>query len=297
MKDFVRNIVLFVLPVLVFAAGLEWLAESIPNSYTYKREYMERNGSRIHTLFLGSSNAYDGFAASAVPGAFNIANSSQTLEDDYRLLERYIDSLDSLQTVVLGLGYHSLGLNTKANRRTYYTIYMNLYPRWPLNAYSFEIFNLELLTKKIIKYAISRDVTRCDAAGQRIGHNESAVAHHTEFWNRDVAGMAAGDRMEIMRMPDLINRNYGYICRIIDLCHVHGILPVIVNMPAMEEYRQQLPQEQLALQDTVLSYLSPYAFCIDASSWSIPDGGWYNATHLTREASVDFTKRVMDSIR
>ena len=292
MKRFVKHITLFALPLLVLAVSLEWIAESIPNSYTYKREYMEHHGAQIRTLFLGSSNAYDAFAASAVPAAFNLANSSQTIEDDYRLLERYIDTLDSLQTVVIGLGYHSLGLTTQANRRTYYTIYMDLYPRWPLNAYSFEIFNLELLTKKIIKYAVSRDVTRCDSLGQRIGHDSLAVVHHTEFWNRDIAGMVANDRMNVSRHYNVINANYAYLCKMIDLCNAHGVRPVIVNMPAMEEYIDMLPRDQLDLQDSVLSFLSPYALCINASAWPIPAEGWYNATHLTREASVAFTKKL-----
>ena len=86
---------------------MEFVAEAIPNSYTYKRDYMEQQGAQIQTLILGSSNAYDGLNPSVLPYAFNLANSSQTLEDDYRLLAKYIDSMDSLQTVIVGLGYHS----------------------------------------------------------------------------------------------------------------------------------------------------------------------------------------------
>jgi len=164
-KQFLRNIALFILPLLIVASVMEIIAESIPNSYTYKRSYMEQHGSQIKTLILGSSNAYDGLNPSVLPKAFNLANSSQTLEDDYRLLATYIDSMDSLQTVIVGLGYHSLGATTEDNRRMYYTIYMNLYPRWPLSKYSFEVCNPEMLVKKIIKYMVSRDVTRCDSLG------------------------------------------------------------------------------------------------------------------------------------
>ena len=127
MKRFLQDIGLFAIVALIFFGALEWGAESIPNSYTYKREYIEQHGAEIQTLILGSSNAYDGLNPSVMPQAFNLANSSQTLEDDYRLLERYIDDIDSLQTVIVGLGYHSLGAVTEDNRRTYYTIYMDLY--------------------------------------------------------------------------------------------------------------------------------------------------------------------------
>lgn len=294
MKRFLRKIVLFILPIMVVAIGLEWIAESIPNSYTYKRDYLEQNGATVQTLILGSSNAYDGINPSVLPHAFNLANSSQTLEDDYRLLERYMDEMDSLRTVIVGLGYHSLGAETEDNRRTYYTIYMNLYPRWPISKYSFEVFNLELLTKKIIKYTVSRDVTRCDSLGQRVGHTAAAVKEQKKFWNKDVLSLVENDKLEIGNCRLAIEENTQYLKEIVDLCNAHNIRPVIVLMPVMGEYKRKLPREQVALMDEVLLSLDSCAICIDASEWEIPEDGWYNATHLTREASVEFTKRLRE---
>ena len=374
MKKFLRHIGLFLLPIVMVGIGLEWGAEAIPNSYTYKRDYIERHGGEVKTLILGSSNAYDGINPTVLPGAFNLANSSQTLEDDYRLLERYIDDMDSLQTVIVGLGYHSLGAMTEDNRRTYYTIYMGLYPRWPISKYSFEVFNLELLTKKIIKYAVSRDVTRCDSLGQRVGHTAEAVKERKEFWNKDAATLAANDRYEVYKNIDkhaygaintdkqdeviknahstsvlsnsphglecnqpqvltselaapviantpnmptdeshveclqktiiidnpqkkpknesAIECNVHYLRSIIELCEKHGVKPVIVTMPVMKEYKEALPKEQVALHDSVMQSMPSSVQYIDASEWAIPDDGWYNATHLTKEESGEFTERV-----
>ena len=296
MKRFLRNIVLFVMPLLIIAVVLEIVAESLPNSYTYKRTYMEQHAGEIQTLFLGSSNAYDGLNPNVIPHAFNLANSSQTIEDDYRLLSRYIDAMDSLNTVVLGLGYHSLALTTHANRRMYYTIYMDIYPRWPLSEYSFEVFNLELLLKKIVKYTVSQDIMRCDSLGQRVGHTREAVERGTEFWNRDVEGMVDNDKMYVNRSWGIIHSNYRLICQIVDLCNAHGVQPVIVLMPVMEEYKYRLPEKQVALMDDVLHSLDSVAVCIDASEWEIPEDGWYNATHITKEASWEFSIKLVDEI-
>ena len=297
MKKFLRNIALYALPVLIVAVAMEWVAESIPNSYTYKRDYIDQHGAEIRTLILGSSNAYDGLNPSVMPNAFNMANSSQTLEDDYRLLAKYIDSMDSLHTVIVGLGYHSLGATTEDNRRTYYTIYMDLYPRWPISKYSFEVFNLELFTKKIIKYAVSRDVTRCDSLGQRVGHTKAAVQDKKEFWNKEVEALATNDYFDARHSKELVKRNEIYLHTIIELCELHQVQSVIVTMPVMREYREALPLEQIALHDSVMRSLPPSAIYIDASDWSISDDGWYNATHLTKEASVDFTCQLMDTLR
>lgn len=293
MKKFLRNIALYALPVLVVAVLMEFVAEAIPNSYTYKRDYMEQQGAHIQTLILGSSNAYDGLNPSVLPHAFNLANSSQTLEDDYRLLAKYIDSMDSLQTVILGVGYHSLGATKEEHRRTYYTIYMDLYPRWPISKYSFEVCNPEMLVKKIIKYAVSRDVTRCDSLGQRVGHTRAAAESGEEWWNKGVDVMVENDRLDIGHCKLVIEENTRYLHAIVDVCNAHNVQPVLVLMPVMGEYKRELPEEQVALMDDVLQSLDSSAICIDASEWSIPADGWYNATHLTKEASQSFTQELL----
>lgn len=280
-----------VVALLLFGA-LEWVAESIPNSYTYKRNYMEQQGGEIKTLIFGSSNAYDGLNPSVIPHAFNLSNSSQTLEDDYRLLAKYIDSMDSLQTVIVGLSYAALGATTEANRRTYYTIYMDLYPRWPLSKYSFEVCNLETLVKKIIKYAVSRDVTRCDSLGQRVGHTKEAAQSGAEWWNKDIQSLVDNDRLVIGNCKLVIEENTRYLHDIVRLCNAHGVQPVIVMMPVMKEYKRMLPIEQVELYDEEMQSLDSVAICIDASEWEIPEDGWYNATHLTKEASEEFTIKI-----
>lgn len=257
---------------------------------------MERYGAEIQTLILGSSNAYDGLNPSVLPHAFNLANSSQTLEDDYRLLAKYIDSMDSLQTVIVGLGYHSLGATTEDNRRTYYTIYMDLYPRWPISKYSFEVCNPEMLVKKIIKYAVSRDVTRCDSLGQRVGHTKEAAQFGAEWWNKDVLSLVENDKLDIGQFRLAIEENTRYLKAIVDLCNSHGVKPVIVQMPVMEEYKRKLPEEQMALMEEVLQSLDSSAVCVDASEWEIPADGWYNATHLTKETSGMFANDLFLSI-
>ena len=294
MKKFLRNIALYALPVLIVAGVMEFVVESIPNSYTYKCDYMEQHGQQIQTLLLGSSNAYDGLNPSALPNAFNLANSSQTLEDDYRLLAKYIGSMESLQTVIVGLDYHALGATSQANRRTYYTIYMDLYPRWPISKYSFEICNPEMLVKKIIKYAVSRDVTRCDSLGQRVGHTREAAETGAEWWNKDVDALVNNDRLDIGNRTLEIEENTRYLKAIVDLCNAHNVQPIIVQMPVMEEYKRLLPKEQIALMEDVLHSLDTSAICIDASEWEIPEDGWYNATHLTKEASEEFTMKLTD---
>lgn len=290
MQQFIKKILIFSFSLLIAAVLLEIIAERIPNSYTYKHQYMEQHAAHIQTLILGSSYAYDGLAPSELPAAFNLSNSSQTLEDDYRLLARYIPQMDSLQTVILGVGHGTLAMRTQDNRRLYYTLYMNLYPRWPISKYSMEVFDMPLLTKKIIKYIVSRDVTRCDSLGQRLGHDSIAVAQQTEFWNKDIAAMVANDRVDVDAIRDVIAQNSAYLDSIVALCAARDVQLLVVSMPAMDAYVSALPPKQVALHDSVFSALPKPAVYIDATDWEVPEGGWYNPTHLTREASIPFTQ-------
>ena len=285
MRRFVKHILLFFVPLLILAIGCEIVVESIPNSYSYKYNYMEHYASSIQTLILGSSYAYDGIAPSELPKAFNLANSSQTFEDDYCLLNRYLPVMDSLQTVIIAVGYGIWADRSEQYRRLYYTVYMHLYPRWPINRFSFEILNAKLLALKCIEYVESRDITRCDSLGHRTAHEASADLR--------IQALVDNDRINLQAQRQDLETNFRYLHRMNDLCAERGIPFVVVAMPCHEQYRASLPKDQIAMQDSILSTLP---FVIDASAWSIPDSGFYDATHLSRSQSIPFTRQLADTI-
>ena len=101
------------------------------------------------------------------------------------------------------------------------------------------------------------------------------------------------DKLQIADCRLEIEENTRYLHAIVDLCNAHNVQPVIVQMPVMEEYKRKLPEEQVALMDEVLLSLDNAAECIDASEWEIPEEGWYNATHLTKETSEEFTMKIV----
>lgn len=290
MSTFLKKISLYFLPIALLAIGLEIYVESIPNSYTYKRQYMEQHASEIQTLVLGSSYAYDGIDAELLPSAFNLANSSQCFEDDYRLLQRYIVNMDSLQTVILPLSYSSLQMVSSSNRRGYYTIYMDLYPRWPISKYSFECFNLELMTKKIIKHALREDVVRCDSLGQRIGHT---LESRPSDW-QDTEALVANDCFVGSAAQPYIVENTQWLYQIAELCAGKGVRLFLVAMPVLSGYRQGMPHEQIALMEQVLLNMSAQYDCVqvlDYQRWGCNAEFW-NATHLNTDGARRLTREI-----
>lgn len=294
MTHFIKKILLYLLPIVLLAIGLEIYVESIPNSYTYKRQYMEKHAAKIQTLVLGSSYAYDGIDAEVLPNAFNLANSSQCFEDDYRLLLRYIVDMDSLQTVILPLSYSSLQMVSSSNRRGYYTIYMDLYPRWPISKYSFECFNLELMAKKIIKHALREDVVRCDSLGQRIGHT---LDTRPADW-QDTEKLVTNDRFVGSAAQPYIKENTYWLRRIALECQVSGVELYLLKMPALQEYRDAMPHEQVEAMNHAITTIANKFDCVhvlDYQAWGT-DADFWNATHLNTDGAKRLTREMASEL-
>jgi hypothetical protein len=290
MRKFLKKILLYALPIILMAVAMELLVEQIPNSYTYKRTYMEQHAADIQTLVLGSSYAYDGIDTKLLDHAFNLANSSQCFEDDYRLLKCYIVHLDSLQRVILPISYSSLQMVSSSNRRGYYTIYMDLYPRWPISKYSFECCNLELMTKKIIKHALREDVVRCDSLGQRIGHT---LDIRPTDW-QDTEALIANDRFVGSAAQPYIVENTQWLHQMAELCTGKGVRLFLVAMPVLSGYRQGMPHEQIALMEQVLLDMSAQYDCVqvlDYQRWGCNADFW-NATHLNTNGARRLTREI-----
>lgn len=296
MRTFVKKILIYSLPIALLAIGLEIYVESIPNSYTYKRQYMEQHASEIQTLVLGSSYAYDGIDAEYLPHAFNLANSSQCFEDDYRLLQRYIVYLDSLKRVILPISYSSLQMVSSSNRRGYYTIYMDLYPRWPISKYSFECCNLELMAKKIIKHTLREDVVRCDSLGQRIGH--TLDSRPAVDW-QDTQALVANDRFVGSAAQPYIKENTYWLRRIALECQVSGVELYVVKMPVLQEFRAAMPQEQVETMNCAITTIANKFDCVhvlDYQAWGTEDDFW-NATHLNTDGARRLTMEMAAELR
>ena len=68
----------------MFLISIECLLRSIPNDYSYKRNYLDLNSDKIEVLFLGNSHAsYDINPAYIRFKSFNNSFGCQTIDYDY----------------------------------------------------------------------------------------------------------------------------------------------------------------------------------------------------------------------
>lgn len=122
-KLFIK-IILFIMPIVVSVGYIEYRLSQIPNSYNLKRHNFEQNLHDYEVIVLGSSHAFSGINPTYLDrSTFNLANSSQDLYYDSRLLKKYLDRLPSLKLVLVTLSYFSLEYELQRNPQEYWRQY------------------------------------------------------------------------------------------------------------------------------------------------------------------------------
>lgn len=106
MRAFLKNILLLSVVLLVVTTIVELLLLTRPNTYSYKRSYVEAHLHEINYLLLGNSHIEEGLNPEYLPkGAFNMAKSGRRVVYDVELAKRYIPKMDSLRAIVMPLNY------------------------------------------------------------------------------------------------------------------------------------------------------------------------------------------------
>src|SRR4051812_14907456 len=97
-KKFVLKVLLFIVPWVIAWRVLEHKLSQIPNSYSKKRSYLEKQTDSIQVLLLGTSHTYHGVNPDYFSCyGFNLADYLQTIYYDKRLTLKNIDKMPRLQ--------------------------------------------------------------------------------------------------------------------------------------------------------------------------------------------------------
>ena len=109
MKKFILKTIFFLLPILVLAVIMEVALRAIPNDYKQKRSYMDSHLDEIEVLVLGSSHSLYGINPKYFSQkTYNMAYVSQSLDLDYKILEKYGNEFKNLNVIIVDISYFSL---------------------------------------------------------------------------------------------------------------------------------------------------------------------------------------------
>ena len=133
MINFIKSFWIFASPIFFIAIFSEILLRYIPNDYTLKSDFLNKNSTKIETLILGNSHAYRGFNPRYFSDeAFNASNVSQSIDYDYRIFQSHKEKLKNLKNIVCTISYNSyfsrLKMGESSWRAKNYNIYFGFNP-------------------------------------------------------------------------------------------------------------------------------------------------------------------------
>ncbi len=295
MKRFIRKIFFyFFLPIVIIAALSEYSIRQIPNDYSYKNQWMEENGKELEVLCLGPSSIYYGINPQYLDKkSFNGSHVSQPLKYDNFLFNKYIDKMDSLEYLILGIDYWSPFSSLESSdewwRIINYSIYYDCdYHEGELK-YNFELAMHNLSTFQKAFKGLSNVIGLSDYSNIQVnkfgfGLNYSIKNKKSDWDNGAVNGLRHTDWIRSQEHFNFIYENHEYLNDICKKCEDRAIKVILIGSPTYESYRANLDSDYLQTKNDFCNWfdesfenVSYFDFSDDSR---FQDEDFYDAYHL-----------------
>lgn len=298
MKRFYWSVLLFVLPIVAFLGGAEYMVRQIPNEYKYKDDWMEKHAEEVEILVLGNSHTQTGINPDFIVGkAFNLSISGQDYVYSHFLFFKWANRLINCHTLIMPVSYFSFyknphGDNSELMQELNYRIYMGS-PFFKYNiAYNMESLYYKPLCGKIRDFFNGKSVK-----WKSNGWLSWNFADRSDVWNADhvnkaLASIYLADPVKYGN----INSNYEYISEIASYCKKHGIRMVLVTTPQTKEYNKCLNTRQIMCTSNIVERLKR-EYGIEYYDYrqnnNFEDADFYDQSHLSEFGAEKFTKLLM----
>ena len=301
MGRFVKLVLLFLSPIIIGMISIEILLRSIPNDYSYKRNYLDQKSNDVEVLFLGNSHIYYGInPVNMKYKSFNAAHVSQSLNVDFAILQKYSSKWSDLKCIVIPVDYFSMYTSIESGIAKYrvknYNIYYNLKigeSFWD----EFELFNGRLV------YHFSR------IFNSLINHKTDIYCNNlgfgTDYYSKVSkelinSGKIAAERHTVNVKTDAIfYRNREILGKLITFSTQEHVKVLFVTCPAYKTYREHLNSNQL---NTTIKYIKKLSSVNDNTQYvnllsdaSFLDTDFYDADHLNNIGAQKLSIKI-DSI-
>ena len=254
MKRFVKTILCFFLPIFLGVFALELGMRCVPNDYTYKNQWLTENIRHVRIWTFGSSHGLYGISPRYFSKlAFNSAHVSQSLKYDAFIFNKFIDTADSLEWVVLPVSYFTLTSMMEDGEEWWriknYCIYYDCpYHQWEPK-YNIEVIGNPLSLYKQIKrvgryWIMGVDDNNCDSLGLDLSYSKE---HRAENWHMDGPQRVKYHTKDIVKFHPVIQDNISYMESIIKKCEEKQVNVLVITTPVCSTYFECVDTAQYAL--------------------------------------------------
>lgn len=303
MTRFLFKLVLFVLPLALAVAALEFGVRSIPNDYAYKNGYLEQNAADLEILVLGSSHTFFGIDPEhfSVP-AFNAAHVSQTFNYDYLIFDKFSPVCTNLQAVVIPVSLFSLYSSLEDSLENWRIKYYNLYYGRSHSASPwdrFEIIGTPPLTliEQVARYTLSGGRTTKRTVSELGFGVKFPEGHQIDLAQ---SGIWAAER-HMNAKTNRFEENLAYLERIVADCQARGVDALLFTPPAYSSYVENLSQEKIdLLHSTVDSIVAKYpnaAYHDLLADQRFLEADFADGDHMNKQGAQKLTRIIDDLLQ
>ncbi len=269
----------------------EYLLRNIPNDYTYKRNYLDKNAKQLEGLILGSSHAYRGIIAEDFDSeTFNAAYISQSLDIDFLIFDKYQRELINLDFLIINITYPSLFSSVKTSTESWRLKNYNLYYNFNLGLkptnYSELLSNsFDLNWKRFKQYYINAENNLIQSSELGSGSRDGGI-------DLISSSKAAAKRHTKLNLPYFKDYIKG-LNEIIKVANENNVKVIITTTPAYKSYLVELNPHQLNVMDKTLDSIvhsnnNAFRFnLLDDIRFIETD--FYDGDHLNSEGAKKFT--------
>ena len=317
MKKFLLAVILpLFLAVLGFLIVGEIVLRSLPGDIKYKSEYMNKNASRIKILVLGPSTTSMGVkpAYFDIQPSFNCAMGAQGIEEDYWILSKYIDQMDSLRVVILdfpaiGVVESTKGANNaqdevmgvgNTSRTKKYRIYYDC-PYYTGIENNFEITSG---VSDVIRTILVNSTNKSPDMFLSIDKEDGYQSHYfvemsddEQQWRHSAANII--NRLNKSKTMTRDEQHWDYLEKMITLCDNHGVIVLLVTCPTHPFYYSLLDPERHELRKNQAHELEEKytnVKYIDGLEFPLTQKEMFNPNHLNPAGAEKFTRMLNDTI-
>jgi len=301
------RLLLFLLPVALAWAGLEYATARIPTLHSLKRQRLLALSGKIDTLILGSSSANHGLAPKEMSGVvFNFALVSQPLYYDDRFLTWAVPLLPRLKRVIIQIEYTSLPAqlyDSPENWRQYsYELEFGFPPARQRDWLDIRMFSrVALRTPQYYRQSLVPALAALAHGRNGLMRDENLDAMDDRGW------CIAPVRLDPARLDAAVtlayhnsywdrshrSENLTYLRHMLSLLRDRHIDTVLVTLPVWRTYLAGIrPAEwsstQAVMREMTGAYGARYFSFFDRPDFDPED--FYDSNHLSARGAVRFTR-------
>lgn len=311
MKKFLIKGSLFFIPLLCIFLCLEYKLFEIPNSYNTKKANLEKQKADIEVLITGASHVYYGFNPEYFSHkGFNLANASQSVYYDTRIIKTYAASMPKLKLLVMSIDLSTLYFqvsNSKEEWRNYfYSRFWHIdYPGLPVfDARRYSMMALYSQQKTIEYIKAGFKVNLADDLRQN-GYAFNDSTGDTSTINAEAGNARAALHSENINdhkntiLQASIAANIRDIDETIRFLKDRGVSVVLVTTPCYHTYTDYCSPAIVSFNDSVIHDLCSRYGCtyhnyFTDKAFTIRD--FFDNDHLNARGAILLSKKVDSEI-